>query len=137
MWVDPDSGITVWTVKHFGHRPYLLNQERKDDRHKRAKVVAYWRETFALEAMVSDLPRPLPGPVHICVHVDLMHGWKQDVGACFPTAKAAIDGLVDAGFLPDDGPEWVKSLSFTAPDIHQPENGITLHVCLATPGLEG
>jgi ribosome-binding factor A len=38
--------------------------------------------------------------------------WKQDVGACFPAVKAAIDGLVDASVVPDDSPEFVRSLTF-------------------------
>lgn len=128
-----DTGL--WTIRHYGPRPYLLNQERKDNVHKRAETVKYWRESFALEAMVSDLPRPIPGPVHIGVGTFLKHKYKQDVGACFPTAKAAIDGLVDAGFLPHDGPEWVRMLSFCAPVIDQPENGIVLYIRLATEGL--
>jgi glycine/serine hydroxymethyltransferase len=43
---------------------------------------------------------------------------RQDVGACFPSAKAAIDGLVHAGVLPDDTPDHVCSLTF-----HQPRRG--------------
>jgi hypothetical protein len=42
-------------------------------------------------------------------------GRSQDVGACNPAVKAAIDGLVDAGILPDDSPEFVRSLVFLPP----------------------
>ncbi len=130
MWIDETTGF--WTVRHYGTRPYLLNQERKDHPRTRAKHVKEWREAFALAAMVSDLPRPIPGPVHIGVAPMLKGHWKQDVGACFPTAKAAIDGLVDAGFLPNDEPEWVRMLSFCAPTTHQAENGLILYVRLTT-----
>jgi hypothetical protein len=41
----------------------------------------------------------------------------QDTGGCFPAVKAAIDGLVDAGLLPNDGPAVVKRLTFNAPVI--------------------
>jgi hypothetical protein len=41
--------------------------------------------------------------------------YRQDVGACFPVVKAAIDGLVDAGVLIDDHAEIVVKLTFLAP----------------------
>lgn len=37
-----------------------------------------------------------------------------DLGACFPAVKAAIDGLVDAGVLVDDGPAYLRRLIFEA-----------------------
>ena len=40
-----------------------------------------------------------------------------DTGGHFPVAKACIDGLVDAGVIPDDGPEFVRSLTFKAPQV--------------------
>tara|TARA_R110002020_G_scaffold50348_3_gene142339 strand:- start:66 stop:377 length:312 start_codon:yes stop_codon:yes gene_type:complete len=43
--------------------------------------------------------------------------WQQDVGACFPAVKAAIDGLVDAGILPDDSPQFVQALTFFPTEI--------------------
>ena len=40
-----------------------------------------------------------------------------DVGAPILAVKAVIDGLVDAGVLPDDGPDIVRRLTFEAPEI--------------------
>lgn len=40
-----------------------------------------------------------------------------DTGACHPAAKAAIDGIVDAGILPDDSPQYVREIIFRAPQI--------------------
>jgi hypothetical protein len=37
----------------------------------------------------------------------------QDVGGCLPAVKAAVDGLVDAGVMSDDGPDQVRELVFT------------------------
>ena len=42
-------------------------------------------------------------------------GRLQDVGACNPAVKAAIDGIVDAGVLPDDSSRYMKSLIFLPP----------------------
>jgi hypothetical protein len=39
----------------------------------------------------------------------------QDTAACFPAAKAAIDGLVDSGLITDDTPDIVKTITFHAP----------------------
>ncbi len=40
-----------------------------------------------------------------------------DVAACYPAVKAAIDGLVDAGVVPDDDPAHVSKITFHAPRI--------------------
>ncbi len=57
---------------------------------------------------------------------------QQDVGACFPAAKAAIDGLVGAGVIPDDTPDHVITLTFRAPVVGQGD-GLELVVSEATP----
>jgi hypothetical protein len=41
----------------------------------------------------------------------------QDVAGCYPAAKAAVDGLVDAGVLAGDGPDVVRRITFEAPVI--------------------
>jgi hypothetical protein len=53
-------------------------------------------------------------------------GRLQDVGACNPAVKAAIDGLVDAGILPDDSPEYVKSLVYLPPK--KDKNSLVLYI---------
>jgi hypothetical protein len=42
---------------------------------------------------------------------------RPDTAACYPAVKAAIDGLVDAGVIPDDDPEHVVEIRFAAPAI--------------------
>lgn len=58
-------------------------------------------------------------PCRIVVTPYLARGPRQDIGACFPAAKAAIDGLVDAGCWPDDTPDWVTRLEFRPPVMGQ------------------
>jgi len=41
----------------------------------------------------------------------------QDVAACAPEAKAGIDGLVDAGMIPDDSPQHLRAVTFLPPLI--------------------
>ena len=53
--------------------------------------------------------------ITVTVEPHQKNGRLQDVGACNPSVKAAIDGLVDASVLPDDSPEFVRSLVFLPP----------------------
>lgn len=132
--MEPTNGKPVvpevWSMAVFGERCLLLNKERTLHPMVRAKAVKWWREAFALEAMASDMPRPIPGPVHIVVCPMDRYLYKQDVGACFPTAKAAIDGLVDAGFLPDDGTDYVKRLTFLEPMIGEEVSGLAIGISI-------
>jgi hypothetical protein len=53
-------------------------------------------------------------------------GRLQDVGACNPAVKAAIDGIVDAGVLPDDSSKFMKSLIFLPPQNDR--NSLVLYI---------
>jgi hypothetical protein len=107
-----------WTLT-YRNRPWTLNDERsggkrgKGGRYGRAELTREWREYFCQAAHVEHV-RPLR---HIDVEVLQLCRDRRlpDVGACLPAVKAAIDGLVDAGVIPDDGPKFVHSLLFTPP----------------------
>jgi hypothetical protein len=51
---------------------------------------------------------------------------SQDVGACNPAVKAAIDGIVDAGVLPDDSSKFVRSLIYLPPQ--NDKNSLVLYI---------
>jgi hypothetical protein len=53
-------------------------------------------------------------------------GRLQDVGACNPAVKAAIDGIVDAGVLPDDSSKFLRSLIFLPPQNDR--NSLVLYI---------
>lgn len=71
--------------------------------------------------------------VVICPHGDAMCPCNEGDGGClyepvvidgrispaspFGAAKAAIDGLVDAGVLSEDGPDIVTMLAFNRPEV--------------------
>ena len=38
--------------------------------------------------------------------------WRPDVAACYPTVNAAIDGIVDAGVIPDDDDRHLLAVTF-------------------------
>lgn len=64
--------------------------------------------------------------VSITIEPHQKGGRLQDVGACNPAVKAAIDGIVDAGVLPDDSSKFVRSLTFLPPQ--NDKNSLVLYV---------
>ena len=104
-----------WYLEVHGRRPTTLNQERKQNNWgRRATDTKWWRTQFADMALQAEIPRY----DRISVAVVPLHKngrSPQDTGACFPAAKAAIDGLVDAGVIEDDTPDQVLQIDFHAP----------------------
>lgn len=97
-------------------RPWTLNVERQGNRYKRAALVKRWRAEFCRLAEVAGLP-PMVA-IDVTVQPFLRNrAAMPDTGACIGAAKAAIDGLVDAKVLEDDGPDVVLSLKFHAPIV--------------------
>lgn len=104
--------LTRYELTHVA-KPLLMNAERRMHHHARAAVMREWRQVFHTLAVVNRVP-PCAR-----VGIDVVHtvvkGKLPDAGACFPAVKAAVDGIVDAGVLPDDGPECVAWIRFHAP----------------------
>jgi NAD(P)-dependent dehydrogenase (short-subunit alcohol dehydrogenase family) len=101
-------------------RPWTLNAERRDHWTQTRAQTAEWRETFGWLAIKG---RHRFTSCHVVV-VTRMRAPVQDTGNAYGAAKAAIDGLVDAKVLPDDGPSVIRSLTFLAPTraaTHEPE----------------
>ena len=116
----PEEGDGDWTATN-GRRWVLthyddiltVNKERTVHWSARSSVVKAWREAYAWLALISKIPtNGTVGPCHVeAVPLTAGHA-RQDVGACLPVVKAAIDGLVDAGVWLDDTPEHVLSVRF-------------------------
>jgi len=83
-------------LKPFG--PWLNSNDRLH-RHQEAKITKAWREAAAQAAQGIG---PLNTPVRITAHIWKPRGGRYDPGNLYPTAKACVDGLVDAGLLTDD-----------------------------------
>jgi hypothetical protein len=109
---------------HFAQKPWTTNSERAGNRWERALNVKTWRSAFFYLAKQQKLPQLTN--VEITVEVFQEKGRLQDVGACNPACKAAIDGLVDAGVMEDDSPKFLKSIKFLQPV--RATNGMTLHI---------
>ncbi|MDP8971179.1 MAG: hypothetical protein M3N52_11940 [Actinomycetota bacterium] len=74
------------------------------------RLTRHWRHLTKTLAKQAKLPA-MPG-AHIVAELMFTTGHRRDPHNWFPTAKAAVDGLVDAGVLPDDRAELV-----TGPDM--------------------
>lgn len=107
-------------------RPWTINKERTMHYHTRAKLVKEWREAFCELAKEAKIP-PLN---HFNVDVQPIVKNRRslpDVCAAAGSVKAAIDGIVDFGVVPDDRPEFVKWVRFYAPAVG-PEEGLQITV---------
>lgn len=59
---------------------------------------------------------PAQGPVAVYARVRMPKGTLPDADAAAPMVKAAIDGLVDAGIIPDDNGQWVPLVGYGRPE---------------------
>lgn len=85
----------------------------------RAKKTRHWRHAAHIVArnhLTTRRKQPLPTPVDIQLAIHKAPGpnrrWDPpNIGA--PTGKAIIDGLVDAGLIPDDDTRHVRYVAYT------------------------
>jgi hypothetical protein len=113
---SPNSDNTMpdeWVIT-YNEKPWTQNAERRMSIHDARKLTKRWRTDFCLLAKYMKIP--LLKSAKICVIPYQRLGRLQDVAACYPAAKAAIDGLVDAGVLLDDSSQFLTSVEFSAPE---------------------
>jgi crossover junction endodeoxyribonuclease RusA len=108
----------------YNQRPWTTNAERAGNRWERATLTKEWRLGFQLLAKSERIP-PMVW-MSVTVEPHQKGGRLQDVGACNPSVKAAIDGIVDAGVLPDDSSQYVKSLIYLPP--RNDKNSLVLYI---------
>lgn len=82
----------------------------------KARTTADVRRTAMLLARAAKLPQ---GFEHVTIelHYTPRDRRRRDASNLMPTQKAVVDGLVDAGLVPDDTPEYVTE---TIPTIDSP-----------------
>jgi crossover junction endodeoxyribonuclease RusA len=104
-----------WTLQ-YPARPWLLNEERAGGKrgvgghHGRAALTREWRDAFSMRALQQKIPALETVTVEV---IPLCRDRRRsDVGNVYPAAKAAIDGLVDAGVIPDDSDTYLQGLTF-------------------------
>lgn len=78
-----------------------INSNQRLHRMVVAKRTAAWRAA-AQEAIESFGWEPYTGKVHIFAHIWKPRAGRYDPNNLWPTVKACVDGVVDAGFILDD-----------------------------------
>lgn len=81
--------------------------------HAKAKLTKRWRTASAWQARAAKV-RPFTCPVRIRAVVHKATPNRYDAHNLAPTAKAVIDGLVDAGVLAGDDNDRLVSLEMAA-----------------------
>jgi crossover junction endodeoxyribonuclease RusA len=115
----------TWTLTHRA-RPWTTNAERRGSRFERAANVRLWREAvwgLALEAKVGRHQR-----VRLTVALRLRGKRSMDIDACAPSLKAAIDGLVDARVIPDDGQGHIEAITILEPVLGAERDEFTITI---------
>lgn len=109
--------MSTWTltIDQCG-RPLLANATHK--MHPRAATAAraVWRDTTATLARAARIPT-LEG---ITVEARCRYPDRRslpDTDAASPAVKGCIDGLVAAGVLTNDTPEFVRRVAYLAPVV--------------------
>lgn len=103
----------------------FINANGRLHHHAKAKLTKAWRELAAATAMTHKRKYD---QAHVTVGIRFPTNHRRDVGNYYPTAKACLDGIVDAGLLIDDSDQYV-----TGPDMRRIRpNGTPLVVVTIT-----
>lgn len=102
-----------------------LNAERSAHWTKRHELTQSWREAFYFLALQARHD-PFEKPVVITAQPYQAKNTLADAGNALPSVKAGVDGIVDAGLLPDDSPDWVSALLLMAPK--RGDDGLVLYL---------
>ena len=110
------TALRTVTLEATGRRPLTVNMVARIHRqqwaaHTRATRELWWG--LAKQAKAPKLQRARITAIPL--HCDGRS--PQDCAACAPEVKACVDGLIDAGVLPDDSPAHLLSLTFLPPEV--------------------
>ncbi|WP_155830241.1 hypothetical protein [Glycomyces tenuis] len=104
-----------WTLLIPAPTTWLNANQRHNHWSARSGPTKLWREAAEIRARAAGIPAMKRATITAIVHrADL----RKDCDAHnrYPTVKAAIDGIVDAGVLEDDCDRFLVSLTIRAGD---------------------
>lgn len=110
----------------YAARPWSVNAAHNMHHQERSRHAKEWRGAFTILAWEAKIPHL--DQVAVTVQSTFKGRQSRDVASEVLAAKAAIDGIVDAGVLLDDTPEHLISLTFLAPVFGAVDNSMTLHI---------
>ena len=106
----------TYTIMLPWSKPLLSMNDRKHFMAK-ARLTKQIRETTRL--LARGLPTGLER-IEICLHYRPRDNRRRDTDNLMPVLKACADGIVDAGVVPDDTPQYMTKFM---PHIHAAEKG--------------
>ena len=90
-----------------------MNSNDRQHWRVKAHLVRALRYEARIEARAQwGVPKPLTFPVAITVEHHTRTRRTTDTANIAPAVKCIVDGVVDSGWLPNDTPEFVASISF-------------------------
>lgn len=132
--MKPKKKVTCYRVEVLlGDKAWLNANQRLFWRVRSARVKA-WREAAGQRAIEMHIPRM--DSAYILAELRFSTNQRRDPANWAPTAKACVDGLVDAGVFVDDSHKYV-----TGPDMRigekVPEDRRGLHLLIFPTDHEG
>ena len=95
---------------------WTLNAERSWHWSKRASRTKSTREKFYWLSKIEQVPKLDYVSIDIIPLIKKGSGGAvADPGSHFPSAKAAIDGIVDSGVIEDDNGKFIQRITFWSP----------------------
>lgn len=129
----PEHALTPCGIVRMGLRvpaPALwINSNQRLHRMDEAKRTAAWRAAGAEAA--AGLPT-ITRPARVIAYIEKTRAGRYDPNNLWPTVKAIMDGVVDAGVLADDDHHHLIGPDMRHGGKH-PEAAVVLHFVPATP----
>lgn len=97
-----------------------------------ARLTKAWREAGEKAIDALGTHRPIYSRAHIVIGYRFPTNHRREVANLQPTSKALVDGLIDAGVLPDDSDDYC-----TGPDNRRIRPNGTPLVVITITELEG
>ncbi|MDG3012168.1 hypothetical protein G4X40_18665 [Rhodococcus sp. D2-41] len=104
----------------------MLSLNGRDHYRVKAKKVAQIRHDVA--TLIRERQIEPAGHVRVELHYRPRDNRRRDEDNLVGDLKAICDGLVDAGLVPDDTPEWMSKIM---PILHRAERGVGSQMWLA------
>jgi hypothetical protein len=104
------SAPRTWTIG-FEKQPLTVNAARRTHWANRAKHDRLWRHIGKLAAQNARIGN-LDRITVVWTHERRNRAHFPDTAACIPSAKAFLDGIVDALVIKDDSPHYVLAQEF-------------------------
>lgn len=110
--------MTTLAVLHLAHQTPPLSLNGRQHWHVKRRVSRALRDEAHAWARLA-FRAPLQARIAVTLHYVPKDSRRRDADNLVATSKPLVDGLVDAGVVPDDTPQW---LDHRMPVIDPPDS---------------